>query len=107
MRKKQDPFVEIRPYNTEEIPYAINRMLMSSNFVTSLTNFIETSNPSTLVRRMRKMKTISDLQREIYAPMVHTFEQRSTPMTVLLGVSAALQLLLEYLLISNMWEKRD
>ena len=60
MRKKQDPFVEIRPYNTEEIPYAINRMLMSSNFVTSLTNFIETSNPSTLVRRMRKMKTISD-----------------------------------------------
>ena len=77
MRKKQDPFVEIRPYNTEEIPYAINRMLMSSNFVTSLTNFIETSNPSTLVRRMRKMKTISDLQREIYAPMVHTFEQRS------------------------------
>ena len=34
-------------------------------------------------------------------------EQRSTPMTVLLAVSAALQLLLEVLLIANMWEKRD
>ena len=77
MRKKQDPFVEIRPYTTEEIPYAINRMLMSPSFVSSLTNFIDNENPTVLVRRMRKMKTISDLQREIYAPMVHTFEQRS------------------------------
>ena len=77
MRKKQDIFLEIRPYNTEEIPYAINRMLMSPQFVSSLTNFIDNTNPSTLIRRMRKMKTIQDLQREIFAPMIHTFEQRS------------------------------
>lgn len=77
MRKKQDPFAEIRPYNTDEIPYAINRLLMSPHFVSSLSNFIEVSNPSSLIRRMRKMKNIADLQREIFVPMGHTFEQRS------------------------------
>ncbi|MBO4281657.1 MAG: acyltransferase [Bacteroidales bacterium] len=77
MRKKQDPFASIRPYTTEEIPYAINRMLMSPQFVTSLTNFIETANTATLVRRMRKLKTTDDLQREIFFPMLHTFIHRS------------------------------
>lgn len=77
MRKKQDPFASIRPYTTEEIPYAINRMLMSPQFVTSLTNFIETENTATLVRRMRKMKTTADLQREIFGPMLNTFIHRS------------------------------
>jgi len=36
-----------------------------------------------------------------------TFEQRPAAMTVILAVCAAAQLLLEYVLISNMWEKRD
>ena len=52
-------------------------------------------------------RALITLQLGAFLCITVTFEQRSTPMTVLLAVSAALQLLLEFLLISNMWEKRD
>ena len=55
----------------------------------------------------RPDRTLITLQLGAFLCITVTFEQRSTPVTVLLAASAALQLLLEFLLIENMWEKRN
>lgn len=55
----------------------------------------------------RPDRTLISLQLGAFLCITVTFELRSAPMTVLLAAAAALQLLLEFLLISNMWEKWD
>ncbi len=97
---KKDPFEDIRPYNTKEIPYAVNRLLMSQAFVSSLVNFIEDVPISILVRKMRKMKTLDELQRNIFVPIVQTFEQRSID-SITFGGFDELDMHKPYLLISN------
>jgi hypothetical protein len=52
-------------------------------------------------------RTLIALQLGAFLNISVIFEQRSRALNVMIGVSAALQLLLEYLLIANMWEKRD
>ena len=52
-------------------------------------------------------RTLVLLQLGVFLNISVIFEQRSAPLNIMLGVSAALQLLLEFLLIENMREKRD
>ena len=47
------------------------------------------------------------LQLGVFLNMTALFEERETALNLMHGGAAALQLLLEYLLISNLWEKRD
>ena len=52
-------------------------------------------------------RTLIALQLGVCLNVTVIFEQRSTPLNVMVGVSAALQLMLEFLLIENLWEKHD
>ena len=52
-------------------------------------------------------RTMIMVQLGVYLNIATLFEQRSTAWNVLLGATAALLLLFEFLLIENMWEKRD
>ena len=52
-------------------------------------------------------RTLIALQLGAFLSVTALFEQRGTALNVLFGVAAALQLLLEFLLISNLREKRD
>ena len=52
-------------------------------------------------------RSLIALQLGAFFSVAVLFEERSAAMSVLFGVSAALQLLLEFVLISNMREKRD
>ncbi len=52
-------------------------------------------------------RTLIALQFGVFLNVTVIFEQRSTPLNVMVGVSAALQLMLEFLLIENLWEKHD
>ena len=52
-------------------------------------------------------RTLIALQLGVFLNVTVIFEQRSTPLNVMVGVSAALQLMLEFLLIENLWEKHD
>ena len=61
----QDIYKEIRPYTDEEIPYAINRMLQSKGFITSLTNFLPDVPINVLVKKVRKIRTTEQMQKEI------------------------------------------
>ena len=74
---KKDPFSTIRPYNDQELPYAVNRMLMNQGFIHSLANFISDASLPATVKRIRKIKTCREMQEEIFAPMIKTFVQRS------------------------------
>jgi 1-acyl-sn-glycerol-3-phosphate acyltransferase len=74
---KKDPFSAIRPYNDEELPYAVNRILMNQGFIHSLANFITDASLPATVKRIRKIKTCREMQEEIFAPMIRTFVQRS------------------------------
>ena len=74
---KKDPFTAIRPYNDEELPYAVNRILMNQGFIHSLANFITDASLPATVKRIRKIKTCREMQEEIFAPMIRTFVQRS------------------------------
>jgi 1-acyl-sn-glycerol-3-phosphate acyltransferase len=74
---KKDPFSTIRPYNDQELPYAVNRMLMNQGFIHSLANFISDASLPATVKHIRKIKTCREMQEEIFAPMIKTFVQRS------------------------------
>ena len=74
---KKDPFSAIRPYKDEELPYAVNRILMNQGFIHSLANFITDASLPATVKRIRKIKTCREMQEEIFAPMIRTFVQRS------------------------------
>ncbi|HOF15508.1 MAG TPA: 1-acyl-sn-glycerol-3-phosphate acyltransferase [Bacteroidales bacterium] len=76
MRRK-DLFAEIRPYTDQELPYAINRILVNQGFISSLANFLPGTSLPAVVKRIRKIKTCHEMQKEIFAPMVYTFIQRS------------------------------
>lgn len=47
------------------------------------------------------------LQLGVFLNLTALFEERETALNLMHGGAAALQLLLEYLLISNLWEKRE
>jgi hypothetical protein len=74
---KRDPFVKIRPYTDEELPYAINRMLQSHGFISSLMNFMPDEPLNLLVRSIRKTKTCFDFQKDIFGRICQTFIDRS------------------------------
>ena len=74
---KKDIFSKIRPYNDEELPYAINRMLQSPGFISSLMNFMPDEPLNLLVRNIRKMKTCFDFQKDIFGRICQTFIDRS------------------------------
>jgi 1-acyl-sn-glycerol-3-phosphate acyltransferase len=76
MRRK-DLFAEIRPYTDQELPYAINRILVNQGFISSLANFLPGTSLPAVVKHIRKIKTCHEMQKEIFAPMVYTFIQRS------------------------------
>jgi len=73
----KDPFVQIRPYNDAELPYAINRMLANEGFVSCLVNFMPDIPLPTLSRKIRKYKTIFEFQKEIFSSICQTFIERS------------------------------
>ncbi len=75
--KRKDPFLAIRPYNDQELPYAINRILTNQGFISSLANFIPDISLPTIVKRIRKVKSCYEMQEVIFAPMIRTFVQRS------------------------------
>jgi len=75
--KQKDPFSAIRPYNDQELPYAVNRILTNQGFVSSLANFITDSSLPSTVKRIRKIKTCREMQEVIFAPIIYTFIQRS------------------------------
>ena len=74
---EKDPFINIRPYNDEELPYVINRILCNPNFIASLSNFIPDIPLNILVKRIRKMRTINEIQREVFLKICSTFQERS------------------------------
>ena len=55
----------------------------------------------------RLPRTLVALQLGVFLNVTVIFEPRSTALNVMTGVSAALQLTLVFLLIENLWEKRD
>ncbi len=73
----QDIYKEIRPYTDEEIPYAINRMLQSKGFITSLTNFLPDVPINVLIKKVRKIRTTEQMQKEILIEICRTFKERS------------------------------
>lgn len=75
--KHKDTFSAIRPYNDQELPYAINRVLTNQGFISSLANFITDASLPTTVKKIRKIKTCREMQEEIFAPMLQTFILRS------------------------------
>ncbi len=75
--KRKDPFLAIRPYTDQELPYAVNRILINQGFISSLANFLPGTSLPSVVRHIRKIKTCHEMQKEIFAPMVYTFIQRS------------------------------
>ncbi len=75
--KRKDPFVKIRPYNDDELPYAINRMLQSHGFIGSLMNFMPDEPLNLLVRQIRKTKTCLEFQKNIFSKICQTFIDRS------------------------------
>jgi hypothetical protein len=76
--KQKDPFIKIRPYNDTELPYAINRMLQSQGFISSLMNFMPEDEPlNLLIRKIRKIKTCYDFQVQIFSKICQTFIDRS------------------------------
>ena len=52
-------------------------------------------------------RTLIAVQLAAFLNIAVTFEDQGAPMTVLMGATAVLMLLLEFLLVANMWEKRD
>lgn len=74
---KEDPFIDIRPYYNEELPYVVNRMLQNPKFVNSLTNFMPDVPLNVLVKRIRKISDVNELQKKVYGQIIHTFEDRS------------------------------
>jgi len=75
--KGNDPFVKIRPYNDDELPYAINRMLQNYGFISSLMNFLPDEPLNLLVRSIRKTKTCFEFQKNIFGKICQTFIDRS------------------------------
>ena len=52
-------------------------------------------------------RTLVALQLGVFLNVTVIFEKRSAALNVMMGVSAALQLMLIFLLVENLWEKRD
>ena len=75
--KQKEPFLEIRPYNDEELSAAINRMLTSTGFIGSLINFLPEIPLNVLIRKIRKTKTCFDFQKDVFAKIILTFQERS------------------------------
>ena len=76
-RGQKDPFFKIRPYNDEEIPSAVNRMLTSTGFIGSLINFLPEIPLNVLIRKIRRTKTCFDFQKDVFAKIILTFQERS------------------------------
>ena len=74
---KKDPFFQIRPYNDDELQYAINRMLQSHGFIGSLMNFMPDVPLNILIRNIRKTKTCFEFQKNIFGKICQTFIDRS------------------------------
>jgi len=74
---RKDPYKNVRPYNDVELPYAINRMLQSHGFISSLMNFVPDEPLNVLVRKIRKTKTCFDFQKDIFSKICQTFIDRS------------------------------
>jgi len=74
---KKDPFIKIRPYKDDELPLAINRMLTSTGFIGSLINFVPDIPLNVLIRKIRKTKTCFDFQKDVFAKIISTFQERS------------------------------
>ncbi|MDR0605243.1 MAG: 1-acyl-sn-glycerol-3-phosphate acyltransferase [Bacteroidales bacterium] len=75
--QRRDPFIKIRPYNDDELPYAINRMLQSHGFISSLMNFMPDEPLNLLIRKIRKTKTCFEFQKNIFSKICQTFIDRS------------------------------
>jgi hypothetical protein len=75
--KRKDPFKKIRPYTDEELPYAINRMLQSHGFISSLMNFLPDESLNMLMRNIRKTKTCYEFQTTVFSKICQTFIDRS------------------------------
>ena len=74
---KKDPFIDIRPYYDEELPYVVNRMLQSPGFINSITNFMPDVPLNVTVKRIRKISTLDEMQKKVFGPIIQTFEERS------------------------------
>jgi len=74
---KKDTFLKIRPYNDEELPFAVGRMLGSTGFIGSLINFVPDIPLNILIRKIRKTKTCFDFQKDVFTKIILTFQERS------------------------------
>ncbi|MDR1459574.1 MAG: 1-acyl-sn-glycerol-3-phosphate acyltransferase [Bacteroidales bacterium] len=74
---RKDPFLKIRPYNDDELPYAINRMLQNHGFISSLMNFMPDEPLNLLIRKIRKTKSCFEFQKNIFSKICQTFIDRS------------------------------
>jgi hypothetical protein len=76
-KMKKEPFIKIRPYKDEELPAAIERMLTSTGFIGSLINFVPDIPLNVLIRKIRRTKTCFDFQKDVFAKIILTFQERS------------------------------
>ena len=76
-RIKKEAFLQLRPYNDEELPQAIERMLSSTGFIGSLINFVPDIPLNVLIRKIRRTKTCYDFQKDVFAKIISTFQERS------------------------------
>ncbi|MCL2131113.1 MAG: 1-acyl-sn-glycerol-3-phosphate acyltransferase [Lentimicrobiaceae bacterium] len=74
---KKDIYYKVRPYRDDELPMAINRMLTSTGFIGSLINFVPDIPLNILIRKIRKTKTCFDFQKDVFAKIISTFQERS------------------------------
>ena len=85
--RQKDVFSKIRPYNDEELPLAIERMLTSTGFIGSLINFLPEIPLNVLIRKIRRTRTCFDFQKDIFSKIILTFQERSIDSFTVSGYS--------------------
>lgn len=93
-------FEKIRPYNDEEVPAAINRILNNGTFIGFIKDFFHTKNLPTYISQLKMVKSINDFQRFVIFPLTTKLIHKTTKGLIVKGLKN-LDPQKKYLFISN------
>lgn len=93
-------FEKIRPYNDEEVPAAINRILNNGTFIGFIKDFFHTKNLPTYISQLKMVKSINDFQRFVIFPLTTKLIHKTTKGLIVKGLKN-LDPHKKYLFISN------
>jgi 1-acyl-sn-glycerol-3-phosphate acyltransferase len=71
-------FDDIRPFNDDEVPAAIERLLTEPSFHTALRYVFPDKQPHEMVAKLRQIRTINDFQSDIIAAAVRSIQISTT-----------------------------